>query len=106
MIALIFAAALNVEVSQQTLQQTICHSGYSKSYRSHHRVTLPSRKGYVWDHRLPLALGGTSDPENIQEQTVEEAKRKDRLEKALQRAVCSGKVPLSDAQQRMLEWAP
>jgi hypothetical protein len=42
--------------------------------------------GYVVDHIVPLACGGVDAPSNMQWQTVEEAKRKDRTE----RAGCSG----------------
>ena len=42
--------------------------------------------GYIVDHIVPLACGGKDAPENMQWQTVDEAKRKDRTE----RAGCSG----------------
>lgn len=37
--------------------------------------------GYVVDHIKPLACGGPDKPENMQWQTVEEAKAKDRIER-------------------------
>ena len=39
------------------------------------------RKGYVVDHIIPLADGGADDPSNMQWQTREEAKAKDRTER-------------------------
>jgi hypothetical protein len=39
------------------------------------------RKGYVIDHVIPLACGGPDDPSNMQWQTIEEAKAKDKWER-------------------------
>jgi hypothetical protein len=39
------------------------------------------RKGYVVDHILPLECGGADAPSNMQWQTVEEAKIKDKTER-------------------------
>ena len=38
------------------------------------------RKGYVVDHKIPLARGGTDAPSNMQWQTIAEAKAKDKIE--------------------------
>jgi hypothetical protein len=38
------------------------------------------RPGYVVDHVVPLARGGADDPGNMQWQTIEEAKAKDKVE--------------------------
>jgi hypothetical protein len=40
------------------------------------------RPGYIVDHIIPLACGGPDTPENMQWQTLEEAKVKDRYERA------------------------
>ena len=39
------------------------------------------RPGYVVDHIIPLACGGADSPENMQWQTTEEAKTKDKWER-------------------------
>src|SRR5205085_7853407 len=39
------------------------------------------RKGYIIDHIKPLACGGADDPSNMQWQTIEAAKAKDRVER-------------------------
>jgi hypothetical protein len=38
------------------------------------------RPGYVIDHIIPLKRGGCDDPGNMQWQTIEDAKEKDRWE--------------------------
>jgi hypothetical protein len=39
------------------------------------------RSGYVVDHIIPLACGGPDTPENMQWQTIEEGKAKDKVER-------------------------
>ena len=39
------------------------------------------RPGYVIDHKVPLACGGADSPSNMQWQTVEEGKAKDKVER-------------------------
>ena len=78
------------------------HSGHTKSYAygvardSHGRIKRSEaakrkferesgyphgRSGYVVDHIIPLSEGGADDPSNMQWQTKEEAKAKDRTER-------------------------
>jgi hypothetical protein len=46
--------------------------------------------GWVVDHIMPLCAGGADDPENMQWQTVSDAKKKDRVEAML--CKCLGTV--------------
>ncbi len=85
------------------------HSGYSNhsgSHRSNYNYGVPrdshgrikrspkarytfmketgyshGRKGYVIDHIVPLSKGGCDCPSNMQWQTIEDAKRKDKTER-------------------------
>ncbi len=70
--------------------------------RPAYRGGFPSRRRlYALDHLVPLELGGANNVRNLWPQPRSEAKDKDRIEKALHAAVCSGQLPLIDAQQRI-----
>lgn len=117
MIALALAAALvlNPDVTPQTIRTTICVPGWTRTIRPPvsyttriKRALLPSGRRlaeYELDHWVPLALGGAPyDPRNLVLQPWPEARRKDRLEVQLARAVCAGRISLHDAQLRIGEW--
>lgn len=108
---------LNPDVRQDTIRQTICISGYTASVRPSTTYTngvklklmrqqgLPASAApeFELDHRIPLALGG--HPRNLQNlalqrwEGVDGAKAKDRLERRLQRLVCTEKLPLDEARR-------
>lgn len=115
--------ALNPDVRQETIHQTICVPGYtalvrpSTSYTNGVKVKLLRETGrppaaaadYELDHRVPLALGGhPRSLKNLELQAWEGedgAKKKDRLERRLQRLVCAGSEPLANAQRAIyLDW--
>ena len=117
------AEALNPDVRQETIQQTICVPGYAASVRPSTSYTtgvkakllrergqdLSAASTYELDHKVPLALGG--HPRNLRNLELQPwegetgAKRKDRLERRLQVLVCGGKVGLRAAQQAMyFDW--
>jgi hypothetical protein len=115
--------ALNPDVRQETIQQTICVAGYTASVRPSTTYTngvkakLLRETGrpptaapdFELDHRVPLALGG--HPRNLQNLELQlwegedGAKKKDRLERRLQHLVCAGAEPLADAQRAIyFDW--
>jgi hypothetical protein len=113
--------SLNPDVTQDTINQTICVPGYAKTVRpatsytngvkqmlmQRARMNLSLANYYELDHVIPLALGGHPRKlDNLSLQIREGdngAKRKDRLEVKLQCLVCSGQVKLATAQQEILE---
>jgi len=115
--------ALNADVRQDTIQQTICVPGYTASVRPSTTYTngvklklvrergLPASAAsdFELDHRAPLALGGhPRNPQNLMLQPWEGpdgAKVKDRLERRLQQLVCAGKLLLDDARRAIyFDW--
>lgn len=111
--------ALNPDVTQDTIAQTICVRGYAKSVRPAASYTngvkqmLMQRAGmnptlaqyYELDHIIPLALGGhPTDRQNLALQ-IREGKngveRKDRIELKLECLVCSNQVALAEAQDQI-----
>jgi len=111
--------AVNSHVSQATIHSTICVAGYSAAIRPPESYTERLKYAqldggynlggdtraahYEEDHLIPLEVGGSPtsvrnlwpEPRN----TVWGASRKDRLENALHRLVCSGTVSLATARR-------
>jgi Tol biopolymer transport system component len=56
---------------------------------------------YVVDHLISRALGGSDGIENLWPQQIRPARQKDKLERRLRAAVCSGKLGLRRAQRRL-----
>jgi|SRR3569623_364035 len=57
---------------------------------------IDGRPGYVIDHIVPLCAGGPDSIENLQWQIAEEAKEKDKLERALCRELAEKhRLPVS-----------
>jgi hypothetical protein len=62
------------------------HGRIARSHAAKHAFEAQTgyphgRPGYVVDHIVPLACGGADAPRNMQWQTVEEGKAKDKLER-------------------------
>jgi hypothetical protein len=110
--------AVNPRVTQSNIHSTICVAGYSSSIRPPESYTerLKFRQldggynladdtrasHYEEDHLIPLEVGGSPtavqnlwpEPRNV----LWNAARKDRLENAMHKLVCSDAVPLAMAQ--------
>jgi len=105
----------NPAVTQANIQQTICRPNWTKTIRPPARYTdalklrqmkalhLPGKPAdYEEDHHIPLEIGGhPTDPRNIRPQPWPEAHKKDVVETALKREVCSGEISLVKAQQEI-----
>jgi len=108
--------ALNPDVDEDTIDKTICVSGYTKSVRPATSYTNGVKKklmreagidtvrigDFELDHIVPLTLGGHPRKlSNLMLQPWEGehgAKSKDILEVRLQSLVCHGTLDLTDAQ--------
>lgn len=108
--------AVNPDVTQSTINKTICVPGYTQTVRPSTTYTngikkkLMTSQGLSWDdrgdyeldHIVPLTVGGSPrSTDNLALQPWEGpngAKVKDKLEVRLNKLVCTGKVKLKDAQ--------
>lgn len=109
--------AIDPHVTQANIQTTICVHGYTKTVRPpSYRTTRLKREQIVQygyadtstrdkeeDHLISLELGGAPmDPHNLWPEPYAGpygARVKDRVEDALHRLVCSGRMPLRTAQK-------
>lgn len=104
------------KVTQETINQTICVSGYTAKVRPPTSYTNKLKREqikaygytdtdlshYEEDHLISLQLGGSpDDPRNLWPQPYEGtcgARIKDKIEGRLKRLICSGKITLDEAQ--------
>jgi hypothetical protein len=117
--------ATNPAVTQTTIQDTICKSGWTASIRPPVPLTNKLKtdgirecgfddnnpKDYEEDHFLPLELGGNPrDPKNLWPEPYNTqingqrmgAHEKDKFETVLKKQVCSGALTLQDAQDQIV----
>jgi len=113
--------ALNPDVTEASLELTICVTGYTatvrpaSSYTNGVKAKLLRESGlgesrmadYELDHLIPLAVGGHPRKlSNLQLQPwhgADSATDKDGLERRLQRMVCERQIALADAQYCIAE---
>ncbi|MER6125281.1 hypothetical protein ABT173_22120 [Streptomyces sp. NPDC001795] len=110
---------VNPDVTQDTIDSTICVSGWTATVRPSSSYTTALKKkqiveygysdtstaDYEEDHLIPLELGGNpTSPQNLWPEprydtgSGEVAANKDSVENKLKTAVCNGEVNLTDAQ--------
>lgn len=115
--------ALNPDVTQSTINSTICMKGWTASIRPPVSYTNPlkfqqmvddafasslsdaqSKAGnYEEDHRVPLELGGApSDSLNLSPEVHSESFIKDADENSFKASVCSGEKTLLEAQAQFV----
>jgi|SRR5665811_558758 len=118
--------ALNPEVTQARIGATICRAGWTSTVRPAESITAVEKRAsmrsygdgtatssYEYDHLVPLELGGAvNDARNLWPEPDYAVRGgfylnpKDRLERALNRLVCRGAMPLSQAQSLIAtDWA-
>ena len=110
---LILPGATNPAVTPQTVQQTICVSGYSASVRPPLSFTAPLKRrllaeqnlpgtvgDYQLDHAISLEVGGSPRSLlNLWMEPVARAKRADYWENRWHRRICNGSWGLRYAQR-------
>ena len=122
-VAALTPGATNPAITQANIDETICNPHWStKSIRPPEEYTYRLKReqigeyhdsdtraaDYEEDHLIPLELGGNpKDPKNLWPEPYSVsiadggAKYKDKVEDYLHREVCSGAMPLAEAQQRI-----
>ncbi|WP_321967016.1 hypothetical protein [Burkholderia cepacia] len=109
--------AINQDVTQDNIHDTVCVKGWTKSIRPpmHYTNSLKKKqireygyedtdpRHYEEDHLIPLSVGGNpNDPKNLWPEPRKSewsADRKDELEFALYKGVCNGDVTLDAARR-------
>ena len=71
----------------------------------HYGIDEADFSDYEFDHWYPLAIGGSTDIENIFPQPIDEAKVKDKLEEDLYKEMSSGDITQKEAVDRIDQWA-
>jgi hypothetical protein len=108
---------VNPEVRQETIGETICRAGWTRTIRPPTSYTTAlklrqmqeygvggSPSDYQEDHLISLELGGhPTDPRNLWPEPRPHAEEVDRIENELNGKVCSGELTLAEAQRRESE---
>jgi hypothetical protein len=109
--------ALNPDVTQATIRQTICVRGWTKTVRPPVEYTNALKvkqmrdygeagdlSDYQEDHLISLELGGApTDSRNLWPEPYPRASTVDTIENDLNAKVCSGSMSLADAQRKESE---
>lgn len=107
----------NPDVTQETISETICSQGWTKTVRPPTDYTnglkveqmkayrrTGSTSDYQEDHLISLELGGhPTDPRNLWPEPIERATAVDSIENELNRLICSGEISLEEGRRRESE---
>lgn len=108
--------AINPNVTQENIHQTICVSGYTKTVRpsatytnklkiqqiAEYGFTDTMLRDYEEDHLISLELGGApSDPKNLWPEPGGSPNPKDKIENLCHHKVCDGTIMLTEAQKEI-----
>jgi hypothetical protein len=113
--------ALNADVTDSTIQQTICVAGWTATVRPstiytnsvkakllrEHGLPAANAAQFELDHLIPLALGG--HPRQIDNLWLQpwygdwSARRKDQLEVKLKNQVCAAALSLAEARRAIAD---
>ena len=98
-------------VTQANIGSTICKKGWTATVRppesqteafkydvAYHAYGTPQSEKTELDHLVPLELGGSNDATNLWPEYPPTPNPKDKVENALNAAVCDGRVKLAAAQ--------
>jgi hypothetical protein len=104
--------SIDPAVTQANIHRTICVSGYTSKVRPSSEETdrfkyhvaypaygTPKREKTELDHLVSLELGGSNDAANLWPESPPTPNPTDKVENALHRAVCEGRVSLAAAQR-------
>jgi hypothetical protein len=104
--------SIDPAVTQAGMRSTICKKGWTAKVRPPESQTerfkydvaypayrTPRSERTELDHLVPLELGGSNDATNLWPEYPPTPNPKDKVENALNAAVCDGRVSLSAAQQ-------
>ena len=100
--------SIDPAVTQADIGSTICKKGWTAKVRPPEAQTerfkydvayrTPRSERTELDHLVPLELGGSNDATNLWPESPPAPNPKDKVEKALNAAVCQGRVKLAAAQ--------
>ena len=108
---------LNPDVTQATIDSTICRRGWTRTIRPPVEYTnalkakqmraygeTGTMSAYQEDHLISLELGGDPmDPRNLWPEPYPRAAEMDQIENQLNAEVCGGQLTLAQAQQKESE---
>ena len=103
--------SIDPAVTQAGIRSTICKKGWTTTVRppesqterfkydvAYTAYSTPQSERTELDHLVPLELGGSNDATNLWPEYPPSPNPKDRVENALNAAVCDGRVKLAAAQ--------